>query len=274
MRIVEFQDQPFHCLRYANVSKSRAVVTERLPFFRAEVDGLPDGLDAIIATADLQGRELAKDYDRPTRLLGEMLADEIDSLRSLKKVPPRERMAIIVAGDLFVHPQMHRRGGLGDVRSVWLALARVGRWIAGVAGNHDVFNSSHPPDPLVLDRNFVNKPGVHLLDGTIIKIDGLRIAGLSGIVGDPRRPFHRHEQDFADAMGRLASAGSDLIITHDGPDVENTTLPGWASARRALEASRPTLVVRGHRHWDTPLAVLANGTQVLNVHARVVVVHR
>lgn len=32
-----------------------------------------------------------------------------------------------------------------------------------------------------------------------------------------------------------------------------------------------TLVVRGHSHWDEPLAELKSGTQVLNVDARVVV---
>ncbi len=42
--------------------------------------------------------------------------------------------------------------------------------------------------------------------------------------------------------------------------------------REALEKARPTLVVRGHAYWELPMAVLPNGTQILNVDARVVVV--
>jgi hypothetical protein len=44
--------------------------------------------------------------------------------------------------------------------------------------------------------------------------------------------------------------------------------------RHALEAAPPTLLVRGHDHWPVPLATLANGTQVLNVEGRVVVMTR
>lgn len=271
MKVLRIEQKPFHTLAYANVSRNRQVVTAQLPFLRATVDMLPPVLDAIILAADLQGREIAADYTKPTRLLGEVLASEMDVLRPLGELPIREKTAIIVAGDLFARPEMRRRGGSGDVRPVWLTLAGVCRWIAGVAGNHDVFG----PGPSVPDfQAFVRTPGVHFLDDAIVEIDDLKIAGLSGIVGNPRKPFRREEQAFADALGYLALAGPDLLVAHDGPDVEDTDLTGWASARHALETSEPILMIRGHAYWPTPLAHLANGTQVLNVDSRVVVLCR
>jgi hypothetical protein len=73
---------------------------------------------------------------------------------------------------------------------------------------------------------------------------------------------------------QLAAAGLDILVSHDGPNVEGTDLPGWPSVRRTLESSPATLVIRGHDHWPTPLATLANGTQVLNVEGRVCVLTR
>jgi|CXWL01.1.fsa_nt_gi hypothetical protein len=271
MRIVELQSEPFCTLPYANVSSSRQVVTAQLPFVRATADSLPPSIDAIIVTSDLQGRELCDDYTKPTKLLGEMLADEIDALRKMGQLPSKDTTAIIVAGDLYARSEMDRRGGSGDVRPVWRALAGVCRWVAGVAGNHDVFG----PGPSVPDfRAFLRTPGVHFLDDATVMVDGLKIAGLSGVVGNPRKLFRREEQAFAGALGHLAMAGPDLLVAHDGPDVAGTDLRGWISVRHALEAARPTLLVRGHAHWTTPLAPLANGTQVLNVDSRVVVLRR
>ena len=68
--------------------------------------------------------------------------------------------------------------------------------------------------------------------------------------------------------------GCDLLILHDGPNVAGTHMPGWPSVRRILEAAPPALVIRGHDHWDDPVATLINGTQVLNVEGRVVVLQR
>jgi len=271
MRITDLQPKPFYTLPYANVSSSRRVVEDWLPFLRASVDSLPAALDAIVLTADLQGREIADEYTKPTKLLGEMLAAEIGVLRELGELPCKERTAVVLAGDFYACPAMDRRGGSGDVRAVWLALAEVCRWVAGVAGNHDALGSGSSTFD---GETFARISGVHFLDDTAVELDGLKVAGLSGIVGNPRKPFRRDEHQFADALGYLAMGGPDLLVTHDGPDVDGTNLRGWTSVRKALELGRPTLVVRGHAHWDSPLALLANGTQILNVDSRVVVLCR
>jgi hypothetical protein len=44
--------------------------------------------------------------------------------------------------------------------------------------------------------------------------------------------------------------------------------------RQVLESLPPALVVCGHDHWDSPLTTLDNGSQVLNVAGRVVVLRR
>lgn len=106
-----------------------------------------------------------------------MLADGLEVLSELGEVPPLDRVGVILAGDLFARPGLDRRGGSGDVRAVWLALARRCRWVAGVAGNHDLFG----PKPSVPDfQVFCQSPGVHFLDGDVAELEGLRIGGLSG----------------------------------------------------------------------------------------------
>ncbi len=43
---------------------------------------------------------------------------------------------------------------------------------------------------------FKQQPGIHFLDGDLSEADGLMIAGLSGIIGNPERPFRRTELEF------------------------------------------------------------------------------
>jgi len=175
-----------------------------------------------------------------------------------------------MASQALAPPAQHNgdRHIKGEMWNSTFCLADCCRWVVGVAGNHDVFGPGwsipHLEAFKKLDRlTFLN-------DGKVV-IDGLIIAGLSGTIGNPRRPFRRFEADFCESVKRLAASGPDVLLMHDGPDVSETDLRGWPSVRDALECSRPTLVVRGHAHWPIPMAVLANGSQVLNVDSRVVV---
>jgi hypothetical protein len=180
-------------------------------------------------------------------------------------LPPKEKTAVLLVGDLG--PDADE----GDVRSVWFALADACRWVAGVAGNHDAFGQCTSVGDA---RIALGRPELHLLDESLVKLDGLTIGGLSGIISNSDGAWIRSESDFVAAMARLAQQGPDLLISHDGPNVAGTALSGWPSVRRALEAAPPTLLIRGHDAWRTPLATLANGTQILNVEGRVVVLVR
>ena len=111
-------------------------------------------------------------------------------------------------------------------------------------------------------------------------LDGLRIGGVSGTIGNPNKPHRKREEDFCDSVERLATAGPDILAMHespaamavaDGPDAVEVELLGRPSVRAVLERSQPTLVICGHAYWRIPLATLSNGTQVLNVDSRAVI---
>src|SRR5687768_6753493 len=127
MRISGIEAAPFHVLPYSLSASANSPQCE-LRFFRAFVEGLPDSLDAILATADLQGVVGA---GGTSASLGEALPRAIDRLRADGRLPARQRTATILAGDL------HARADEDDVLQVWLAVGQVSRWLAGVAGNHD-----------------------------------------------------------------------------------------------------------------------------------------
>jgi hypothetical protein len=261
MRISGIDGAPFHLLSYALSPSANAARCE-LPFFRAFVDGLPDPLDAILAAADLQG---VADADGKTIGLGEAVAREIQRLQETGRLPARDRTAAILAGDL------HARAGEDDVRPTWLAIKHACRWVAGVAGNHDRFGPVASP---ATARDAFDDRDAHLLDGSTVTVNGIRIGGLGGIVGGTDGPWHRRETDYNAALLSLVEHHCDILVLHDGPNVAGTDLPGWPSVRRVLEAGAPVLLIRGHDYWPDPVAELANGTQVLNVEGRVVVLQR
>jgi len=253
MRISGTEFVRIHQMEYSPSASENSSQCE-LPFLRVSVDGLPDSLDAIIATGDLQGFTVASG----TRAgLGEAVAFEIARLQREGLLPPPDRTAVVLTGDL------HAGAGEEDVLPVWRAFRNVGRWVAGVAGNHDRLVPPVPRD--------VN---AHLLDGSTVALDGIRVGGLSGIVSATAGLWHRRERDYINRLSLLMEQQCDLLVLHDGPNVAGTDLPGWPSIRHLLESATPVLMIRGHDHWPQPMAELANGTQVLNVEGRVVVLQR
>lgn len=132
---------------------------------------------------------------------------------------------------------MDSRGGAGDVREVWQAFSHRFGWVAGVAGNHDRFGES----PLEV-KVFRAGRGIHYLDGEIACIEGLRIGGLSGIIGKASRPFRRTEKDFRKAIRCLVKERPDILILHEGPNDPDAQLRGNESIRSELAAASDLLV--------------------------------
>src|SRR5262245_43013081 len=122
MKIVEFQTQPIFEFIYLNAGQSPGgFYAARLPVHVAKVDQLPNGVSAIVATADLQGRERFEDsHGGPLRLLGEVLPQRlIDEVLPSLSLPPEGKVGVFLAGDFYTVPALDKRGGTGDVTQVW-----------------------------------------------------------------------------------------------------------------------------------------------------------
>jgi hypothetical protein len=260
MRIANISDSAIHQIRFLAAGPASTHVVERvLPIFLARVDALPEGLDALVVTSDLQGIDPQEGC-----LLGHTVAREIEILASLGKIPSAQTTGIILAGDLYA--QIDSRGGEGDVRSVWQAFSNRFRFCAGVAGNHDRFGAE-----LKDMQTFQAQRGIYYLDGDITMVDGLRLGGISGIIGKPSKPFRRREKDYKRAMSQLLKQKPDILILHEGPNAPDARLAGNELIRSELATASELLVICGHVHWKVPMTSLPKDVQVLNVDSRVLV---
>ncbi len=267
MRITSIDPDPIAEIPYLNAGKGTgAFYEDRLPILTATVDRLPEGMSAMIATADLQFRERFEDSSGgPIRLLGEVLPGRLrDEVLPLLDLPAGE-IGVLLAGDFYTLPALDRRGGSGDVSAVWAAFAENFAWVAGVVGNHDNFGTSAKPPKWLKKLRAVS-----YLDETLATRNGLKLAGVGGIIGNSRRAQRRTETDYLLAIETVFSEWPDVLILHDGPCGDEKQR-GSRLVRETLEQYPPVLVVRGHAHWHKPLATLSNGTQVLNVDARLIV---
>ncbi len=236
----------------------------QLPFLTARTRHLPKDIDALVLASDLQG--VATNWSRGGEnvLLGIEVAEELARLADDGALPPASRMGIVLAGDLYSAPGGDKRGATGDVLEVWHAFADVFRWVAGVAGNHDLFGTEK-------DRHrLIRRPNVAVLDGDVRNFDGLSIGGVSYIVGNPNKKGRVEESEFFAALNLVLEAEPDLLVLHEGPD-GGPGQRGNSEVQRRLRSSRCEFVVCGHSHWNEPLAEIGDGTQVVNVDARVLV---
>lgn len=267
MRIIEIDDEPLHEILYLGAAPRGGSEPRRLPILRGRVDRLPDGLEALLLTSDLQGVAPSWLSGGQGVLLGEVLAEEIARLAQERVVPSSAATGVILAGDLYSSPEGNKRGASGDVRDVWRAFAQVCRWVAGVAGNHDRFGNDREA------QRFRQESGIHLLDGEAVEVDGLRIGGVSLIIGNPEKPGRRSQDEFLDALQGVLRAQPDIVVLHEGPD-GSTRQRGNPRIRETLAASEAALTICGHDHWDEPLASIdikgQKSLQVLNVDARAV----
>lgn len=268
IHILSIGPEPFHSIDHFSAGTRDSVVRAGLPFLRAVVDRLPDGVDAIIATSDLQGVVSPPGQWRP-RLLGIALAEELAILAELDVIPDLDRVGVILGGDLYSTSEANRRGASGDVRDVWLSLANDARWVVGVAGNHDQFG-----DPTE-KRAFLATEGITVMERSSVQHDGLRIAGVGGVVGNPAKPQRLSEGQMLSALQDLRLQDPDILVLHEGPDIpESEGFLGSHIVRGGLGMWHDTLVVSGHCRWPHPLAMLPNGVQVLNVDSRVILMER
>lgn len=266
LRIVCIAEEPIEQVPYiAAAPGSKGISYEWLPIYWGEMLGLPDGVEALIVTSDLQGIAGHEFHGgRDNRLVGEELPETLDLLLrcSLPDVNPA-RVIVLLCGDLYADP--FKRGSSGDPLPAWKAFHRHFGTVVGVAGNHDLFTGEGIAElEAAQGIDFYSEPKLAVHGGMIV-------AGLGGVTGRAGKPNRMPEADYLGFLQKLLRKGPHVLMLHQGPDVPAAGFPGHAGTREALEAAPPLLVCCGHVHWEQSLAELENGTQVLNVDGRVLV---
>jgi len=258
LHIVRLDDQPARELRYLNAARGGGTEVTRLGLQLGTARGIPDGVDALVVTSDLQGI-VPDPHTRESTLLGVAVAAWLEELGDEGVIPRTVRCGALLAGDLYSVPAANKRGGYGDVSDVWAAFADRFAWVVGVAGNHDDVSAVNPSDD------------VRVLDGERTTRGGLHIGGVSLVSGNPAKPGRRDEDEQLAHVDLVTEGGLDLLVLHEGPHGGDDQ-PGHAAVR-ALVERRVALTVCGHVHWPRALATTERG-QILNVDARVVVLAR
>lgn len=260
IRIESIDDEPLAELHYLTAARRGGTEVCRLLIERAWAESLPEEVDALVATSDLQGIVPSPSRGGEATLLGVAVADLLDELAFDDVLPPAGRIGVLLAGDLYSVPEANRRGGHGDVSEVWRAFAERFAWVAGVAGNHDDLAAVRPGE------------AVHALDGDVVERDGRRIGGVGLIAGNPGKTGRRSLEDQLARIELVAESSVDILLLHEGPCGAGDQ-PGSAPIRELIEAHAVPLTVCGHVHWSRPLADHGRG-QILNVDTRVIVIQR
>lgn len=248
-------------LPYLSAASGGGTESVSLPLLRVPCPSLPPSLDGLLLTSDLQGVAPAPSHGGALRLLGESFVDWYDTLAQADAVPSPDKVGVLLAGDLFSHPLARKRGATGDVGPVWDAFAHAFAWVAGVAGNHDLFTSR-------IARQVQRRGHVALLDGDIAEYAGLKIGGVGGIVGKKGKTNRKPLPSFTEALHRATADAIDILVLHDAPPGREQGQWGRAELDVALR-KRPPLLVSGHCHWTNPFSVLEESTHV-NVDGRAI----
>jgi Icc-related predicted phosphoesterase len=258
IKIISFDDDVIHRLLYLNAARGGGSTIETLEIKRARAIGLPDTLDAIVATSDLQGI-VPDPRTCEAMLLGVAVAEALEELAFDGVLPPADRIGVVLAGDLYSVPTADKRGGFGDVAGVWSAFAKRFAWVVGVAGNHDEVTTVKRTDR------------VHLLDAEVVALSGLRVGGVGLIAGNPAKHGRREEDEQLARIARVASV--DLLILHECPNGDGNRQEGHPAIRAIIDEHATPLTICGHFHWESPLSCHPGG-QILNVDSRVMVLMR
>ncbi|MFD0712813.1 metallophosphoesterase [Paenibacillus sp. GCM10027626] len=260
LHITQIDEEPVEQFSYRCASVGSKGIAERmLPIYKGCMAGLPPALHALIVASDLQGT-IFRGPDEV--LIGETLPEYLLLLLGMEYPGiDGRKVGVLLCGDLYADPE--QRGSSGSPVRVWQAFRQYFGWVAGVAGNHDVLQ----PGELELLQS---DSGIYFMDTpSIVEPDGLRIAGLGGVIGRPDKPNRTPEQQYLRTIQQLLARQPDSLLLHQSPDYPALQFEGSAQIRQTLEATPATVVFCGHSHWEAALVRLANGTQVLNVDAKV-----
>ena len=253
MKITHVDKSPFHVLPYK--SSGRKKTQDRtLPFYFAEAEGLPEDIDVIVATSDLQGRESDSSKNR---LLGYAVIEEIEKLQQALIIP--DINMLVLAGDLFDSPMLDKLGATGNVTELLNAFTDAFGVVIAAHGNHDIVSKTH------LDKR------LNVFDGNVSVIGGIRVGGVCGVIGKETKNQRQSPDAFARKLAGVIKLGCRLIVLHQTPWGGESKLGDKPSAEY-LKHNGMGLVVAGHCHWGNDFLVDIGNNQVLNVDSKVVVI--
>ena len=155
--------------------------------------------------------------------------------------------------------------GLGDVKNVWRMFEEKFGTVVGVAGNHDSFGTAEEFE------KFKREKGINFIEKEIRKIESIEVGGISGIIGQVDKPNRIEESVYLMMLKKLLLKQPDIVLLHQSPDFPPKSFEGEAKIREVIEKSPPNLIFCGHSHWSEALVELKNGSQVMNVDNRVVI---
>jgi len=230
---VTVEGTPYREELLVNVRPGGGTMQTPLPFLRGTVDGLSLKGGALVATADLQGRV---EIGRSALLAGHWLAETLRQIQEASGLPPPSACLGVLGGDFYAVPDAAKMGGTGDVTIVWDGMRRCFGALGGVAGNHDLFADNGSPEGA--------------LDGDCVELAGIRIGGVSGIVGQPRKENRRTETQYRDLLTRVVMKRPNVLVLHLPPHVDEEC-PGDPMISATLQELRfHGLVVCGHKRWS------------------------
>lgn len=250
-------------LRYSNAASGGGTEVSSFPLLRVACEGLvPEGLAGLLLASDLQGIAPLRALGGATGLLGEAFVEWFAGLADQGHVPSPAHVGAILAGDLFSDRFARKRGATGDVGPAWEAFARDFAWVAGVAGNHDLFTSR-------ASRSALRRSHVALLDGDVVTFDGLRIGGVGGIVGKKGKVNRRTPASFTQALFEVLADDPHIVVLHEGPPGGDPSQRGQVELEDTVNEHPPPLLVSGHVHWNAPFSARGERMHV-NVDGRAV----
>ncbi len=238
------------------------------PVLAGRCMGLPSQLDALIVTGDLQGINPDDTQEDERELAGCLVARELARLGKLGNLPRPSRTGVLLTGDFFMDRTLMRRGVTGDIQTVWRAFADRFRWVVGVSRNHD----------LLQGRGDCALPAAageaQLLRRSATTVDDMTIAGLSGIVGKPSKPWCLPELEYLTTLDVLLDGWPDILLLHEAPASPSGSGKGRLTITdRILSAGKPLPFFFDHAYWHQ-LLVESEGWQFVNVDSRVLILER
>ena len=229
-----------------------------LPIYLGEINGLKTDLEYLIIASDLQG--IVK-VQNENKLLGEVLPEYLKLFFEIE-LPEvdLQKVGVFLCGDLFA--TLESRGGFGDVKEVWRQFNQYFRFVVGIAGNHDDFGSKEDFEA------FQREEGIYFLHKKIIKVAGIKVGGIGGIIGNPNKPQRVEKEEYLKTLKKILVKQPDFILLHESPNNKIPKLEGHKKIREVIDSSRGNTICSGHCYWEENIIKAENNNQMINVDAK------